>query len=81
MVTDFILAYGKCEPGLPLTRNNYQRPYEFVTDPCALFILRVGFRVGDGAEWKIRVTPCYRETVRGFSVYVSMIFYHFAAVF
>jgi hypothetical protein len=35
----------------------------------------------DGAEWKIRVTPCYRKTVRRFSVYVSMIFYRFAVVF
>ncbi len=36
---------------------------------------------GRGAARKIRVTLCYRGTVHGFSGYVSMIFYHFAAVF
>ena len=46
-----------------------------------LSLFWVGFRVGDDAVNKIRVTPCHRGPVRGFSGYVSMIFSPLSAVF
>ncbi len=42
------------DPDLPLVQNKVskQRRFGTVTEHCALFILRVGFRVGDGAVKK-----------------------------